>query len=94
MSVIQDRDLLTEVLESDIDDKRKTIAEDMLAKLDMFDRPLTPAQRKFAQSMLTGERFVPEEKYENLVSSGQVPRGKEVELNVGPLPLRPPARRA
>ena len=95
MSLASDRELLEEILENDsVPDARKTIAEDMLHTLDTRERELTPAQRNFAKSMLAGEQYDKPVLYENLVSSGRVPRGREVPLMVGPLPLRPPQRRS
>jgi hypothetical protein len=49
---------------------------------------LSEKQRKWVMKRL--EDFVP--LYENLVSSGKVPRGKEVQLMVGFLPKRPPQK--
>lgn len=51
---------------------------------------LSPRQRSWVQDRF--EQLVPE--YENLVSAGKVPRGREVELMVRDKPLRPPPRRA
>lgn len=49
---------------------------------------LSPKQRKWAQSVLNRH----EPQYSNDFSAGKVPRGKEVTVNVGLKPLRPPAR--
>lgn len=49
---------------------------------------LTEKQRDWGQGVL--DRFEPQ--YENAFSAGKVPRGKEVVVNVGPRPLRPPTR--
>ena len=49
---------------------------------------LTDKQRAWAKKKL--EEFQPE--YENLVSSGKVPRGNEVQSMVGPLPKKPPQK--
>jgi hypothetical protein len=65
---------------------------DMLFHLDGTNRPLTPAQRKYMESMLHGEKYERPIDYENLISSGKAPRGVEVELKVGPLLKRPPQR--
>jgi hypothetical protein len=49
---------------------------------------LTEKQREAVKR--AHERLVPQ--YENLVSSGKVPRGREVELMVRDKPLRPPRK--
>lgn len=50
---------------------------------------LTVKQRDWVQR--TVNDHVPQ--YENLYSSGKIPRGREVTVNTGPLPKRPPSRR-
>ena len=80
-----DAELLAEVLEhrSDLTDVEIETFTDMQSQ-----SGLSPKQRAWVQRV--HERLVPQ--YENLVSSGRVPRGKEVPtpevLKV--LPLRPP----
>lgn len=58
---------------------------------------LTPKQRAWAEGVAEGRFVEAEPEYENLVSSGRVPRGREVEtpaaLRRENLPLRPPGRR-
>ena len=51
---------------------------------------LTSKQREWAQDVL--EKWEPQ--YTNDFSAGKVPRGKEVVVNVGLKPLRPPTRRS
>lgn len=60
-------------------------------------RALTPKQRAWAEGVATGRHVEAEPEYENLVSRGLVPRGREVEppalLRREKLPLKPPTRR-
>ena len=60
------------------------------------DRQLSDKQRAWVKDVF--ERFCDEPIYKNLVSSGQVPRGREVELPAvlrpENLPKKPPQRRA
>lgn len=97
MTLEEDRDLLIAVLETDLDERTESVFDDMLCRLDRFCRPLTPRQRAWAAATLRGDRYVPEEEYENLVSSGKVKRGKEVPtialLDPSNLPKKPPGRR-
>lgn len=84
-----DSALLTAVLAlDDLDDARRAAFEDMQTRA----RPLTPKQRAWAEATLAGVRYEPPVEYENLVSSGKVPRGREVTVNVGALPKRPPGK--
>jgi hypothetical protein len=55
--------------------------------------PLSTKQRAWAIACLRGERYEPEPDYVNMVSSGLVPRGREVELLVKDKPLKPPGRK-
>jgi hypothetical protein len=55
-------------------------------------RLLSDKQRAFVGALAHDETYEPDIAYENLVSTGQVPRGKEVASMVGKLPLRPPGR--
>jgi hypothetical protein len=94
MGLEEDRELLEEALDSEV--LRPAVKEafdDMLAKLDRFGRPLTPAQKTWVQAAISGDRYEPEETYKNEFSSGKIPVGEPVVLNVGPLPKRPPGRR-
>lgn len=56
---------------------------------------LTPKQRAWAEGVIAGKFVEAEPEYENLVSSGRVPRGREVEAPpvLRNLPLKPPGRR-
>jgi hypothetical protein len=91
--IVTDAELLQAVIDADhVADMHKERAEDMLFHLDGTNRPLTPAQRKYMESVLHGEKYERPVDYENLISSGKAPRGAEVELKVGPLPKRPPQR--
>lgn len=60
-------------------------------------RALSPKQRAWAESVATGKHVEAEPEYENLVSRGLVPRGREVApptaLRRENLPLKPPTRR-
>lgn len=51
-------------------------------------RALSTRQRAWVEGVLEAH----EPTYENLVSAGKVPRGREVELMVRDKPLRPPGR--
>lgn len=87
-----DRKLLLELLEHETlrPTERDAFAE-MLTWLDGRPRRrLSDKQRAWAQRKLDALR----PKYENLYSAGKVPRGREVAVNCGPLPLRPPSRGA
>jgi hypothetical protein len=88
-----DRSLLQSIVDDeDIAEDVRVKFEDMLSRLDKTNRPLTDAQRGWATATRGGERYEAVEKYENLVSRGLVPRGREVVVNTGPKPLRPPGR--
>jgi len=93
-----DRELLVSALESDdLSDVQKYIVDDMYRRLDRGNRPLTDKQRAFVKAMIAKERSEPEPEYKNLVSSGLVPRGREVAtidlLKPENLPKRPPPRK-
>jgi hypothetical protein len=80
--------LLKEAIELARED-RKEVFEDMLAKLETGERHvLSEKQRKWAMEV------VGKPVYENLVSSGKVPRGREVQTPavLQNRPLRPPGR--
>ena len=74
---------------------------DMLEKLEGGRFPtLTPRQRAFVNRVADGCDVEPSEGPEDdgapegqRFTAGDVPRGKEVVVNVGPRPLRPPGRR-
>jgi hypothetical protein len=87
----EDRQLLIRALKSEIHDGAKERIDDMLHKLDKFANPLTHEQRSFVRAMLNGERYE-KVSYENLWSSGKVPKGKDVTVQCGPKVLRPPGR--
>jgi hypothetical protein len=67
---------------------------DMLAHLEAGRQPeLTAAQRKWAKNV--AEKVLGEVHYENLISSGKAPRGREVPLPavLQNLPKKPPPRK-
>jgi hypothetical protein len=83
-------ELLEAVLErDDLSDYARSAFEDMQRQ----ERSLSPKQRAWAEAALKGERYEPEPEYENMVSRGLVPRGKEVEILVKDRPLKPPGRK-
>ena len=67
--------------------------DDMHDKTVAQGRRLSPKQRAFAEATLAGDKYERPETYDNLVSNGTVPRGREVELLVKDRPLAPPGRR-
>jgi predicted nuclease with TOPRIM domain len=74
--------------------KHETTFKDMLHRMETGRLlKLTLLQRNYLNDL--HERLVAEPGYENLVSSGLVPRGKEVEKPdvLKKLPLRPPGRK-
>lgn len=91
-----------EVREADISSLNKLIALALEERLDeMFKDMLQYLQRSSRSILTTKQRAVVhdvldqfEPQYANLVSEGKVPRGKEVVVNVGNKPLRPPQRRS
>jgi hypothetical protein len=86
----QDVELLECVLErEDLSPSARAAFEEMAA----LGKDLTAKQRGWAQAALRGDRYEAEPEYENLVSSGRCPRGREVELMVKDKPLKPPSRR-
>jgi len=64
---------------------------DMLDALEGGQGELTDKQRSWAREV--GERVGAVIEYENLMSTGRAPRGREVELMVKDKPLRPPQRK-
>lgn len=95
----EDEALLTsaiEALEGAEDAEEGNSSKTLLAFRSMLARrrPLTPKQRAWVEGIAEGRYVEPEPEYQNLVSSGLAPRGREVEtpavlLN---LPKRPPGR--
>lgn len=83
-----DSDLLRRVLDTKLTDEQREIFEDMLDKIGSTGK-LSEKQRTWAKSI------VDEPEYENLVSSGKVPRGREVPTPpvLQNLPKRPPPRK-
>jgi hypothetical protein len=65
----------------------------MASKMLVSERPLTPAQRKWVESAIEGEKYEPEIKYSNMVSSGKASSVSTVELLVKDHPIKPPGRR-
>lgn len=89
-----DKELLKLALDDDeLPDETREAFTDMQTKIGVSGR-LTDKQRAWVRNVL-GDKAEPE--YENLVSSGKVPRGVHVEsppvLRRENLPLRPPGRR-
>ena len=89
----EDAEILSEAIIAA--DEREDEAADAFRAMLERGAALTPKQRAWAVGVATGKFVDAEPEYENLVSSGRVPRGREVEtpavLRV--LPLRPPGRR-
>jgi hypothetical protein len=90
--------LLKELLE--LDDERVPAAfHGMLVRLDRSGYPLTPRQRAWANDVAkrvgVDSSDGPEEDgpEPTRLTSGPVPRGREVPIMAGPLPKRPPGRR-
>lgn len=77
------------------DDDRSTQIPSAFADMLQQDRSLSPKQRMWVRAVY--ERFFDEPMYENLASSGELCRGREVEtpaiLQRANLPLKPPRRR-
>ena len=93
---VGDAELLAKVLDSDdLSDGVRAAFEDMQHKVERFG--LSKKQREWARTILAGGKYVPPEEYLNLVSGGQVPRGREVATPVAlrreNLPMKPPPRR-
>jgi hypothetical protein len=91
-----DHELLTELLEELVHRGNTRLWDIFSAMHDSTvgrGRSLTPKQRAFAEATLAGDKYERPETYDNLVSGGTVPRGREVELLVRDKPLRPPGRR-
>jgi hypothetical protein len=87
----RDRQLLGRVLAQELTGEQREAFADMLAGLVEGRRSqLSANQRGWARGVL--DAHAPE--YENLVSSGRVPRGREVEVPAAlrDLPKRPPSR--
>lgn len=91
MSTKSDIELLTKVLGYRISDYWREALEDMREKLRAGERMcLSEKQRAKVRELLEEN----EPQYENLISTGKAPRGREVELMVRDKPLRPPQRRS
>jgi hypothetical protein len=85
---VSDREMLAKLLAHELKDEEREAFADMLEGLNGKWRQLTEKQRAWASKRL--DELAPT--YSNLVSSGQVPRGKEVQLMFKPGPLKPPRR--
>lgn len=82
--------LVERVLASELSDGQRAKIEDMQDVLRQYlNLKLTTKQRAWAKGLID------EPEYKNLMSSGQCPRGREVELApvLKNLPKRPPMRR-
>jgi len=91
----RDMDLLRKLLEYELGETTRLAVQDMLDRLNDHEQiVLSGKQRTWMQSEL--EKRQPT--YENLVSSGRAPRGREVPtldiLDPAKLPKRPPGRSA
>jgi hypothetical protein len=86
-----DLEFLEDALDADLTDRQKEIVQNMIDT----GRKLTPKQRAFVTALVNGDRYEPEETYENARSAGKVPMGRPVEMPavLRNLPLRPPGRR-
>lgn len=71
------------------EDEREAFKDMRASLLEGGFHQLTEKQRNWVKSR--HEELVPQ--YENLISSGKAPRGREVELMVKDKPLRPPLRK-
>lgn len=88
-----DTKLLDEVLGLDkLSAFQQATFDDIQAKTVDRGYPMTDKQRNYCLRMLGRDAECIEE-YENLVSEGKAPRGREVASMVGHLPLRPPGRK-
>jgi len=87
----EDARMLRELLSLEEDEERFNVKafQDMLDR----DRPLSPKQRTWVRGVY--ENIIGEPQYENLISSGKAPRGKEVPTPevLRNLPKRPPTRK-
>jgi hypothetical protein len=82
---------LTKLIALALEERLDEMFKDMLQRLSRSSRLiLTDKQRAVVHDVL--DKFEPQ--YSNLVSEGKVLRGKEVVVNVGNKPLRPPQRRS
>jgi hypothetical protein len=88
---VSDRALLAEVLAFELRADERDAFEDMADALARAERA-TLSEKQRAWALAVRARFVPD--YENLVSSGKAPRGREVPTPavLQRLPLRPPGR--
>jgi hypothetical protein len=87
--VVNDRETLAKLLvHEELKDEEREAFADMLEGLNGKWRQLTEKQRAWASRRLDEL----EVRYENLVSSGKAPRGREVEMMFKPGPLKPPGR--
>lgn len=85
-----DEELLEVAIEK-ADEQEDERAADAFRSMFKMER-LTPKQRAWAEAMVEGRRYDPAPEYENLISSGKAPRGREVELMVKDKPKFPPGR--
>ncbi len=81
--------------EVELPDAVREAFEDMLSKIERRG-PLSSRQRAWVKATLAGEKYDAPPEYENLVSSGRVPRGREVPEPeaLKHRPLKPPQRRS
>jgi hypothetical protein len=74
--------------------KQQEMFEDIQSKTVLRGFPLSEKQRAWVTAASKGERYEAEEEYQNSISSGAAPRGREVPLLVDqfPKPKQPPGR--
>lgn len=89
----RDLELLSTALDMDLADAVRAAFEDMQHKVDRY--PLSKKQRDWLKAVIAGEKYDPDPEYLNLMSSGKVPRGREVATPavLQNLPKKPPPRR-
>jgi hypothetical protein len=86
-----DVSLIKKLLTYELNDNQHDAFSDMSVRLQRSAvATLSEKQRHWAQEVL--DQWEPQ--YLNDFSAGNIPRGKEVVLNTGPKPLRPPTRRS
>lgn len=92
--LVSDFDMLKALCDHDgLTDKERSAFESMLTRMQGGRFPLTQPQRDWVESSYKKYELDAGES-QNLVSSGQVPRGKEVTFpfETMPRPLKPPGR--
>ena len=84
-----DRELLEKILAEEIKEDEREAFADMLSTIVSGEfKFFSKRQRAWAEQVI--DWYSPS--YENLVSTGRVPRGREVEMMFKPGPLKPPVK--